>query len=84
VPGGIQRTLQTRDPARIEAAAREYVEKLGRFGGGFVAGYYGSNEGIGMDPAVQAVACRAFMRYGDPAPGRRGDRGEGGGRRNLG
>jgi len=71
-PVDIQRTLQTRDPARIEAAAREYVEKLGRFGGGFVAGYYGSNEGIGMDPAVQAIACRAFMKYGDPAPGRRG------------
>jgi len=67
-PVDIQTTLQTRDPERIERAAREYVEKLGSYGGGFVAGYYGSNEGIGLDPEVQAVASRAFMKYGDPAP----------------
>ena len=67
-PVDIQGTLQTRDPARIERAAREYVEKLGSFGGGFVAGYYGSNEAIGLDPKLQKIACRAFMKYGDPAP----------------
>jgi uroporphyrinogen decarboxylase len=70
-PVDIQTTLQTADPARIEAAAREYVEKLGCYGGGFIAGYYGSNEAIGVDPDTQAIACRAFMRYGDPAPPRR-------------
>jgi len=70
-PVDIQKTLQTRDPARIEAAAREYIEKLGSYGGGFVAGYYGSNEAIGLEPQYQDVACRAFMKYGDPAPRRR-------------
>ena len=67
-PVDIQRTLQTGDAARVEVAAKEYVEKLGCFGGGFVAGYYGSNEAIGVDPEIQAAACRAFMKYGDPAP----------------
>ncbi|MCK4591278.1 MAG: hypothetical protein KAT86_05950 [Candidatus Latescibacteria bacterium] len=69
-PVDIQKTLQTDDPAKVEAAAKEYIEKLGSFGGGFVAGYYGSNEAIGVDPELQAVACRAFMKYGDPAPTR--------------
>ncbi len=71
-PVDIQKTLQTRDPLRIERAAREYVEKLGSFGGGFIAGYYGSNEALGLDPKYQEIACRAFMKYGDPAPPRRG------------
>jgi uroporphyrinogen decarboxylase len=70
-PVDIQTTLQTRDIGRIEAAAREYVEKLGCFGGGFIAGYYGSNEALGLDPKYQEAASRAFMRYGDPAPKRR-------------
>lgn len=65
-PVDIQHTLPTRDPERIERAAREYVEKLGSFGGGFVAGYYGSNEALGLDPEYQAIACRAFMAAGDP------------------
>lgn len=71
-PVDIQRTLPTRDPVRIERAAKEYVEKLGCYGGGFIAGYYGSNEALGLDPKYQAIACRAFMRYGDPAPRRVG------------
>jgi hypothetical protein len=70
-PVDIQRTLQTGDPAKIESAARDYIEKLAAFGGGFVAGYYGSNEAIGVDPETQAVACRAFMQYGSPLPPRR-------------
>jgi len=69
-PVDIQKTLPSRDAARIEAAAKEYVEKLGGFGGGFIAGYYGSNEALGLDPKYQEIACRAFMKYGDPAPGR--------------
>jgi uroporphyrinogen decarboxylase len=67
-PVDIQRTLQTRDAAQIEAAAREYIEKLGCFGGGFMAGYYQDNEGIGLDPEWQAIASRAFMQYGAPLP----------------
>ena len=70
-PVDIQKTLQTGDPAIVEATAKEYIEKLGCFGGGFVAGYYGSNAAIGVDPELQAVACRAFMKYGDPAPKKR-------------
>lgn len=73
-PVDIQKTLQTGDPAKIESVAREYVEKLGCFGGGFIAGYYGSNEAIGIDPELQEIACRAFMKYGDPAPPRQGSR----------
>ena len=64
-PVDIQRTLQTRDAERIEAAAREYVEKLGA-GGGFIANYYGDNEALGLTPEYQAVASRAFVRFGDP------------------
>jgi hypothetical protein len=52
-------------------AAKYYIEKLGSLGGGFVAGYYGSNAAIGVGPELQAVACRAFMKYGDPAPRRK-------------
>ncbi|HOS65704.1 MAG TPA: uroporphyrinogen decarboxylase family protein [Candidatus Latescibacteria bacterium] len=67
-PVDIQTTLQTRDHVRIEAAAREYIEKLALpFGGGVIAGYYGSNEAIGLTPEYQETASRAFMKYGDPA-----------------
>jgi uroporphyrinogen-III decarboxylase len=65
-PVDIQKTLQTRDAALIERTARQMVERLGGKGGGFIAGYYGSNEGIGLDPAVQDVACQAFVKYGAP------------------
>jgi hypothetical protein len=65
-PVDIQKTLQTRDPERIESDAREMIEKLGAKCGGFIAGYYGSNEGIGLDPEVQDIACRAFVKYGAP------------------
>ncbi len=67
-PVDIQTTLQTRDKGKIEAAAREYIEKLGGFGGGFIAGYYDSNEALGLTPDYQVAASEAFMRYGDPAP----------------
>lgn len=63
-PVDIQRTLQTKDAVKIRTEARELVEKLGRFGGGFVAGYYGGNDAIGLTPDVQDIACKAFMEYG--------------------
>jgi len=66
-PVDIQTTLQTRDPATIEADAREMIEKLGGPDGGFIAGYYGDNASIGLDPCWQEIACRAFMRYGNYA-----------------
>lgn len=65
-PVDIQKTLQTRERAKIEADARDMIAKLGRYGGGFIAGHYGSNEGIGLDPSVQDIACRAFVKYGAP------------------
>lgn len=64
-PVDIQKTLQTHDEAAIEAEAREMIEKLGGPEGGFIAGYYGDNASIGLDPHWQDVACRAFMKYGD-------------------
>jgi len=63
-PVDIQTTLQTQDAARIEADAKEMVERLGGPEGGFIAGYYGGNEAIGLDPAWQDIACQAFTRYG--------------------
>jgi uroporphyrinogen decarboxylase len=65
-PVDIQRTLQTRDSERVDAAAREYVTKLGAFDGGFIADWYSDNDGIGLTPDVQEVACRSFVRHGDP------------------
>ena len=64
-PVDIQTTLQTGDEAAIRADAREMLEKMGGPDGGFIAGYYGDNTSIGLDPHWQDVACRAFMEYGD-------------------
>jgi uroporphyrinogen decarboxylase len=64
-PVDIQKTLQTRDAAAIEADAQAMIETLGGPQGGFIAGYYSGNEAIGLDPRWQEVACRAFTRYGD-------------------
>jgi len=63
-PVDIQTTLQTRDEAAIRTEARQLVEKLGGHQGGFIAGYYGDNVAIGLDPAVQDIACRAFVEFG--------------------
>ena len=64
-PVDIQKTLQTQDAARIEADAKAMIELLGGPEGGFIAGYYGGNEAIGLDPSVQEIACRAFVKYGE-------------------
>ena len=64
-PVDIQKTLQTHDAALIEADARAMIELLGGPEGGFIAGYYGGNEAIGLDPKWQDIACQAFSRYGD-------------------
>ncbi len=63
-PVDIQKTLQTRDPARIEAEARLLIDRLGSYGGGFIATRYGGDEALGLDPSVQDVADRAFHEYG--------------------
>ena len=62
-PVDIQRVLPTGDAERIEAFARELIAKLGAFDGGFIAGYYGGNEAIGVRPEWQDVACQAFVKY---------------------
>ncbi len=63
-PVDIQQVLPTGDEARIEAFARELVEKLGRFNGGFIAGSYGNIDSIGVRPEWQDAACRTFVKYG--------------------
>lgn len=63
-PVDIQKTLQSKDEARIRAQARELLDRLWRGRGGFVAGYYGDNPSIGLDPRWQAAACDEFMAWG--------------------
>ena len=67
-PVDIQTTLQTRNHRSIARAARTYIDTLAApFGGGFIAGYYGSNEALGLDPEYQATAAEVFLEYGvDP------------------
>jgi len=62
-PVDIQKTLQTQDPKQITAEAHAMVDKMGQ-GGGFIGGYYSDNMSIGLDPEIQAIACRAFMEHG--------------------
>jgi uroporphyrinogen-III decarboxylase len=63
-PVDIQRTLQTRDPAKIRAEAKLLIERLGAFGGGFIAGHYTNDHAIGLTPDIQDIACKAFVEYG--------------------
>ena len=63
-PVDIQKTLQTKDPVKIRAEARQMCETLGGHRGGFIAGYYGDNKAIGLDPGVQDIACQAFVEFG--------------------
>ena len=63
-PVDIQITLQTKDRATIEEKAREMLDRLWRGEGGFVAGYYGDNASIGLDPIWQDYASAAFVGYG--------------------
>ncbi|MGC9349194.1 MAG: uroporphyrinogen decarboxylase family protein [Anaerolineae bacterium] len=63
-PVDIQKTLQTRDRDVIEAKVKEMLDKLWRGRGGFVAGYYGDNASIGLDPKWQDFASKAFLKYG--------------------
>ena len=62
-PVDIQRSLQTGDRDVIRAAARELCEKLGGFGGGFIATSYGDLHGIGVDPEWDRWAYEAFLEY---------------------
>ncbi len=66
-PVDIQITLQQRDERVIRAKAREMLTKLWRGRGGFIAGYYGDNASIGLDPKWQDIASDEFTRAGIPA-----------------
>lgn len=63
-PVDIQATLQTRDETVIRAKAREMLDKLWCGRGGFIAGYYGDNASIGLDPKWQDYACDEFEHHG--------------------
>jgi len=64
-PVDIQRVLQTGDEGEIRAWARQLVDKLWCGGkGGFIAGCYGDNVSIGVDPQWQAWACDEFVKAG--------------------
>ncbi len=63
-PVDIQTTLQKRDEKVIRAKAREMLDKLWRGSGGFIAGYYGDNASIGLDPKWQDIACDEFRKHG--------------------
>jgi len=63
-PVDIQRTLQTHDAARICDEARRLCQVLGGHGGGFIAGRYGDEKGIGLEPKWQDLASDAFVEFG--------------------
>jgi uroporphyrinogen-III decarboxylase len=63
-PVDIQITLQQRDEEIIRAKAREMLDKLWKGRGGFIAGYYGDNASIGLEPIWQEYACDEFVRKG--------------------
>jgi len=63
-PVDIQKTLQTKDEAIIRNEARDLVDKLWCKRGGFIAGYYGDNESIGLEHKWQEYACDEFIKRG--------------------
>jgi len=63
-PIDIQTTLQTKDEKVIIAEVNELLDKLWSGRGGFVAGYYGDNDSIGLDPKWQQIACEEFIKRG--------------------
>jgi hypothetical protein len=63
-PVDIQITLQTCDKVLIQEKAQEMLDKLWKGRGGFIAGYYGDNASIGLDPKWQNYACETFLKYG--------------------
>jgi len=63
-PVDIQKTLQKKNETIIRAKAREMLDKLWKGRGGFIAGYYGDNKSIGLDPEWQLYACEEFKFHG--------------------
>lgn len=63
-PVDIQTTLQTQDEALIRGKALEMLDKLWGGRGGFIAGFYGDNNSIGLEPMWQEHASDEFRRSG--------------------
>jgi uroporphyrinogen-III decarboxylase len=63
-PLDIQKTLQLQDEGIIREKVHEMLDKLWKGRGGFIAGFYGDNASIGLDPKWQEIACDEFMKYG--------------------
>ncbi len=62
-PIDTQWKLPKADKEQIQATAREYIDKLGSFNGGFIAGYYWSPESLGIDPQWQIWGVEEFIRH---------------------
>lgn len=63
-PVDIQQILPRRDPELIRARARAMLDLLWKGRGGFIAGYYGDNESLGLEPEWQEYACKEFLHRG--------------------
>ncbi|MFB3895906.1 MAG: uroporphyrinogen decarboxylase family protein [bacterium] len=64
-PVDIQKTLQTKNETLIRQEVNELLDKLWHHGqGGFIAGYYGDNASIGLDPKWQGIASDEFLKQG--------------------
>ena len=63
-PTDIQTTLISNDHKAIEAKAKELIEKLGKFKGGFMAKTYPQPTDIGVTEESVKVMCEAFNKYG--------------------
>lgn len=63
-PVDIQSVLPRKDEALIRGEARAMLDALWRGQGGFIAGYYGDNASLGLEPRWQEAACDEFLRYG--------------------
>jgi len=63
-PVDIQTTLATNNHKAIEAKAKELIEKLGKFNGGFMAKTYPQPSDIGVTEESVKVMCEAFVKYG--------------------
>lgn len=63
-PTDLQTALCTNDPVLIDAKAKELVEKLGGFGGGFIAKTYTQPDHINVTEESVLTMLEAFSKYG--------------------
>ncbi|MEN6520788.1 MAG: uroporphyrinogen decarboxylase family protein [Armatimonadota bacterium] len=64
-PVDIQGRLPKGNKEDIQAAAKEYIEKLGSFNGGYIAGCYVDYKSLGIEEGWQVWGYEAFMKYAD-------------------